>query len=208
MRTIIMIACMLLFGAALHAQQAQIQPAVANGGFIAVLAAPTQLNDAAGLLIGGGLYAILEPHLRIGLMAATLVNDVHGRGTTAASRRSLTFSYGGVYGEYVFDPQNPVHFSVSTLLGGGGLLYHGAIDEPQPGVAKTGGIDVDIYIDRETDGFFIAEPGLGIEAGVAENLRVSAGLGYRFVHGVQTDGVSDATVSGPIGTLMIRLGMF
>ncbi len=208
MKTMMMIVCTLLFGAALHAQQAQTQPAVADGGFITLLASPTQLNDATGLLIGGGICAILEPHMRVGLMAATLVNDVHGRGRTAASRRKLAFSYGGVYGEYVIDPESPIHFSVYTFLGGGGLLYHGTIDDPSPGVAKTGSIDIDLYIDRETDGFLIAEPGVSMEAGVMENLRVSVGLGYRLVHGVETDGVSDGTVSGPIGTLMIRLGMF
>gem|GEM_PF-5223644 len=208
MRIMIMIVCTLLFGAALHAQQSSMQPAVADGGFISVLAGPTRLNDATGVLIGGGICAILEPHVRIGLMAATLVNDVHGTGMTAASRRDLNFSYGGIYGEYVIDPENPVHFSVYTLLGGGGLLYHGTIEEPQPGVPKTASIDVNLSIDRETDGFLITEPGLNIEAGVMENLRLSAGLGYRFVYGVQTDGISDATAGGPIGTLTLRLGVF
>lgn len=206
MRTIIMAACALLSAACLYGQQSQ--PSSASKGFTALQGSPTRLNDATGLLIGGGLYAVLDPHVRLGLMAATLVTDVPGKGMTPASQRNLTFSYGGLYGEYVIAPEDPVHCSVYALLGGGGLLYHGSISQPPPGVAKTGGIGVDLYIDRETDGFVIAEPGLGIETGVAENLRISAGLGYRFVKGVQTDGVSDATVGGPVGTLSLRLGVF
>lgn len=208
MRSMMVTVCGLLAALSMHAQQSAAQPLAANSGFISAHVAPTRLNGATGLLIGGGLCALLGPHARVGLMAATLVNDVPGKGSTAASRRNLTFTYGGGYGEYVIDPESPVHFSVYTLLGGGGLLYHGTIEEPEPGVPKTGGVNVDLSIERETDGFFIAEPGLGIEAGVTEYLRVGAGLGYRFVHGVETDGVSDGTVSGPIGTLSLRLGMF
>lgn len=208
MKTMIATACALLLGASLHAQTNMTQPVIANGGFIAVTAAPTRISGATGLLVGGGICGIFGSQVRIGLLGAGLTNDVHGRGATPASRRVLAFGYGGFYGEYVINPESPVHFSAYTLVGAGGLDYSGPIEEPEPAVAKVGGIDADFGIDPTTDAFFIAEPGISVEANVIENIRVSAGAGYRVVYGVATDGVSNGTISGPVATLMVRVGVF
>jgi hypothetical protein len=207
MKGMMIAACAVMSAATLQAQQ-QRAPGADASGFLAMTASATWINGTAGLMLGGGIFGIFGNHLRVGLVGAGLVTDIHGRGATAANRRSLTFAYGAFDGEYLINPNDAVRVAPYTMLGAGGLLYHGPVVEPYVGVAKSNNLSAEFEILQATDAFLLAEPGVVAEVSVADNVRLSAAAGYRFVYGVETDGVSNGTAGGPSGTLMLRVGVF
>lgn len=210
MKAILILAYMLAAGLPLAAQhQSSTEPpVVADKGFIALTVSPTRLNGSTGLMLGAALYGVVGRHLGVGLMGAGLINNVQGKGSTAATRRNLTLAYCGIYSEFVINPESDIRVAPHMFLGAGGLAYHGPYTEPRTGAAKNGGIDIDLEIDRETDAFLIAEPGANVAIPLAQNVRLGAGLSYRFMYGVETDGISDGTASGPVLTFMARFGVF
>ncbi len=206
MRTILVSMMICLLAASLHAQQERIDRDPGHAGFVAVQGGPTRLNGALGMLVGAGVYGGLDPHTRVGMTAALLVNDV--RGMSDASTRTLRFGYGGVRCEYIVNPEDRFQASLYALVGAGALLLDGPVDEPRTGLAKSGGTNVVVTIDDDTDAFMVAETGLGVETAVAEYLRLGVNAGYRVVHGVETEGVDNVSVGGPIAAVSLRFGLF
>jgi hypothetical protein len=201
--------CLLIAAAPLLGQERDTpRPVVAEGGFIELHAGLTLINGSTGVLVGGGLHGIFGRHARVGIAGAFLANTVHGEEGSRASAQTLRLGYGGISGEYVIEPERLAHFSASMLLGAGSLVFHGPINTPRQGMQKTGSIDIAVDIDPAADAFLIAEPGAGFEVNIAENIRIYAGAGYRFIYGIGTEGAGNASISGPAGTLVLRVGVF
>jgi len=99
----------------------------------------------------------------------------------------LTFGYGGAMLEYIADSESLVHFSIDTVIGGGGVGTRG------------GGT---------TNGVFVLEPEIDAILNISAAVRAGLGVGYRMTRGVHVAGLSNADLSGVNGTFLLEFGGF
>jgi hypothetical protein len=101
---------------------------------------------------------------------------------------SILFGHGGFYTGFIFGPNNPIHFGISSKFGWGGITimdnyngnYYNPPYPPYPGYP---------YNDYEVDQVFVITPQVEAEVNIAKWFKFNMGLGYRVVTGV------DATYS-------------
>jgi len=132
------------------------------------------------LSIGGGGYGLATNHL-------APVQD------NPFLRKYAEVGYGGLELEYTNRSYQIAHFTISTLIGAGGVgLRDGDYES----------------IGNKAEAFFVMEPGLHLELNVTHFFRVATGLSYRFVSGVSRDGFKDGDFSGLNGVLTFKFGSF
>ncbi len=93
---------------------------------------------------------------------------------------------------------NLIHFSVSTLIGAGGVNYSYINDIYQPFFDNT----------QHDAPCFVLEPGAGVELNVTPFFRMDAGVSYRLVRGTDLPGITDSDLSDPSGYLTFKFGKF
>lgn len=175
-----------------------INGSVSHGGFGAPVVKFSSINNDFGLFVGGrgGWIINFRPdHAFVlggggyGLSTDVEVDDLMRLGEPVY----LTLGYGGVELEYVNRTRELVHFSVYTLIGGGGADYRNKGQN---------------FEDRNGDSFFVMEPGASALLNVADFFRIGGGVSYRFTNGINLDGVSDLDVSGASAVLTFKFGSF
>lgn len=101
--------------------------------------------------------------------------------------------YGGFELEYTNRSARIVHFTFTTLLGGGGLMLRERDFEE---------------VNDDVDSFFVFEPGAHAELNVTNFFRISAGASYRITSGITRFGFSDSDFSGLNGVITLKFGKF
>jgi len=122
------------------------------------------------------------------------VNNIKAKVPGPNGERYLNMGYGGIELEYVTEWDRLIHFSFMTLIGGGGLSWRD--DNIRAGMAP------------ENDSFFIAEPAVNVNVNITTYFRISAGVSYWFISGIQSSASSNVDLSGPSGVLTLRFGKF
>jgi len=175
---------------------------VTHGGFGGPVVKFTRLDGEFGLLLGGRGGWIINHAFSIGGGGYGLVNAIPGpAGTGDMAEPLLAMGYGGFEMEYVRHSGKLIHSTLSLLIGGGGAGYHEKTDEDWDF-----GNDVD---DNPTwDSFFIAEPGIGVEMNITSFFRINAGASYRFVSGIEKNGLTNEDIGGPSVVLTFKFGKF
>jgi len=112
-----------------------------------------------------------------GMKGAWLINHKLGLGlagngfatkTSEIKNKSfLTGGYGGFLVEPIFFSNNPIHFTVPLLIGGGGIAY----------VSERIFED---YFAEIYDVFFVFEPGIEMEINMTSFLRIALGISYKI----------------------------
>lgn len=175
-----------------------INGSVSHGGFGGPVVKLTTINSEFGVFVGGrgGWIVNFRPdHSFVlgggGYSLATEIeiDDVMSSGGSA----HLNLAYGGLELAYVNRTRNPVHFSVHTLIGGGGADHS---EESQNLEGEDG------------DPFFVVEPGISAILNVAEFFRIEGGVSYRLISGTDLDGVEDSDLSGASAVLTFKFGSF
>lgn len=164
---------------------------IALGYYGALIVKFTELNDQSAVLIGGRGGLIINHAFVIGGGGYGLVNDIDTRNFSSYERRFLDFGYGGLVLEYINRSHKLVHLSVHSLIGGGSLCYRDYL-----------------YYDWYDDVFFVAEPGIDLMLNVSKHFRIGLGGSYRFVSGIDMDGLNNADISGPSAALTFKFGRF
>ncbi len=157
------------------------------GGFLGPVVKFSELNDQFAVLVGGSAGFIINRSLVIGGAGYGLVNEIE---PGAPRNRLLDFGYGGLFLGYVNRSRKLVHLSIHSLIGGGGLHYR---------------YD---YYDDWIDAIFVFEPGADLMLNVTKRFRIGFGGSYRFVSGVDLDGLSNSDISGPSASLVFKFGRF
>lgn len=108
---------------------------------------------------------------------------------------------GGIYGGFhlapVFFSNQPVHFSVPVLIGGGTIGYYDY---------KTfNNLDIEDY---DWDVMFVIEPGLNVEFNISRVFRVFANAKYRFTSDVDINNLESDAFQGWSGGLGFKIGKF
>jgi len=168
---------------------------IESGGFGGPVLKVGSFNGETGLLVGGRGGWIINHAFIIGGGGYGLVNNIKAKVPGPYGERYLNFGYGGLELEYVSHPHRLVNFSFQTLIGAGGLSWR----------------DPDVHVgmrDSDNDTFFIVEPGVNVTVNVTTYFRLSGGVSYRYVSGVQSPASNDVDLSGPSGVLTFRFGKF
>lgn len=167
---------------------------IESGGFGGPVVKFSSMNGNTGILVGGRGGWIINHTFIIGGGGYGLANNVKAKTLGPNGERYLNFGYGGLEMEYVSDSYRLLHFSFMTLIGGGGLGWR---DENM----RTGFVN-----DNET--FFILEPGANVTLNVTKFFRISAGVSYRYITGIESSAATNADLSGLSGVLTLRFGKF
>jgi len=175
------------------------------GGYGGVEVKSTPIMGTTSALVGGQGGIVLGHRFVLGGAGYGLTTPIdipQVLQTNGASTR-MAFGYGGVRLAYILVPRSLFHTGFAVLVGGGGVGWN----------AATGGY---AYEDGEwkattkarSDAFFVVEPQVEVEMNVHKFVRVALTGSYRFVRGIQTDGLKDSDFRGASFGGVVKLGMF
>jgi hypothetical protein len=202
MRRFITLSTALLLAAAAGAdEETLLSGQIEHGGFGGPNVKFTEMKDKFAVLVGGRGGWIINHSFVIGGGGYGLVNqNIDERFISPDTTIYMTMGYGGLELEYIASSNRLLHFSISSLIGAGGVDY----------IAKARSDDWEHhhYNTGAVDAFFIFEPGINSELNVLRFFRVDTGVSYRFVSGISTVGLSDNDLSGISANITLKFGKF
>ncbi len=184
---------------------------IEHGGFGAFVMKYTPINGTPSLMVGGRGGWIINHTLSIGgggyaQVVGNKESDYNHPWTGA--HPTLMMSQFGLELEYTLASQKGIHATVLFHVGGGSLSYEW-IDFDN---FDYNGHD---YYDDDNlghDFFFQMEPSVNVELNVTKWFRLNAGIGYRFVSGVNYkfngEEFKNSDISGITGNLQFKFGSF
>lgn len=185
-----------IFPSATNAQQAEtlFSGNVNHGGFGGPAVKIGHVAGATGVWLGGrgGWIINLDPEHAISLGGGGygLVTDHRVPGD---DEHFALNGYGGFILEYTNKSYRIAHFTVTSLIGAGGLMIRDRDFE-------------DVHDDM--DSYFVFEPGLNAELNITHFFRISAGATYRITSGISRFGFSDSDFTGLNGVITLKFGKF
>jgi len=187
-----------LFVSTLFAQQETLLRAgeITHGGYGGPVVKFNNIKGEFGLLVGGRGAWVINHSFGLGAGGYGLTNNIKTDIMINGKQRRIQFGYGGVFLEYVMNSHRMVHFTLSTLIGGGVVTLS----------------DGD-YLDNEgsfdnTSPFFALEPEAGIELNITTFFRINAGVSYLYINGVDKFNLTGDDFSGPSAYLIFKFGKF
>ena len=166
--------------------------AVDVGAFVTLDAGIGQVNGRGAVISGAEIGILLDHRFSLGLTGAALVND-DDDDSPSGTRDLRRFGYGGVSLGYVVAPASKLHYLLDVLIAGGSV-------RPQTASATVP--------DGDGDRLFVLQPSIAAEVSLSRHARAAAGISYRAVSGVDTEGLSNADLRGFSVRLAIKAGKF
>jgi hypothetical protein len=154
-----------------------------------------QLKSEFGLMVGGQGAFVMGKTLAIGGGGWGLVTEhpVHPV-SNPLDDYQLEFNYGGLLLEYLRGPDRMVHQYFDLLIAWGSLSYK------DMSVSHSGSTGEDVL--------FILEPGAYMGLNLTPIIRITAGVGYRFLFGFDEGNQNDFGVfKSDLEGYSINLGM-
>lgn len=187
----------LLSGPALAGDEVLIGGPLDYGGYGGPVLKVAPVKNEAGVFLGGYGGWYINHCFLIGAGAYGLVSEIKAP-ATGPKGETLYYEmgYAGLVFEYVNNSRRLVHYTVSTLIGAGGLGYKYKISEG------------DWPFNYADDAFFIIEPDLNVELNVSKHFRVGLGVGYRLLSGLRMEGIANEDLSGAYANLIFKFGSF
>ncbi len=150
--------------------------------------------------IGGGGYGMVSKY--------TVDEFVAPESFATENYETPTFQvgYGGLFLEYTHNSNDLIHLTLNTLVGAGGASYASQkVDSDN----KDNAIDFgDDSYQHETSAFFVLEPGATLELNILPFFRISTGISYRFVSGLNLSQTQNKDLKGISYTLAFKFGKF
>jgi hypothetical protein len=183
--------CLMVPSVALaHDEETWVEGKIDHSGFGAAVLKVCDIHGETGFFFGGRGGWILNHTLVVGAGIYGLMNPI-----MAIGRHELIVTFTCVEFEYVVNSPKLIHYSFYAGIGGGNVEY---IDVQRP-------FDYDY---DATDAFFIAEPGANVILNVTTFFRLAVGASYRFVSGVEKEGLRNSDFDGPSANLTLKFGKF
>ena len=202
MRYLTFVVVALLAGAAPVAAQDEtlFRNAVTTGSFGGPVVKYTSLRDQGALMVGGRGGWIINHSLSIGGGGYGVVTEVNAPSEALPGEGPLDieFGYGGLELEYTVHPHAIGHWSIYTLVGGGSANY----------VKDVGPVSKSHDQVSDSDTVFVVEPAIKAELNVTPWMRVTTGVSYRMVRGVNQVMLRNKDLSGIAGSLGFKFGKF
>ena len=167
-----------------------------HGGYGAFFTKVGQLNGGTGVFMGGQGAWLINHRLAIGGKGYGIVNEL---AVEDLENIKLEFGCWGALLEYHFFPEKLVNIHLNSMIGAGGVRYS-VVDYQDP--YDEGAVD------WSDDGFFVIEPGIGLDLHVHKNFRVGANVTYRVVNGVEYANLTNADLRGLSAEFTLKFGAF
>ena len=167
---------------------------IESGGYGGPLVKVGPIGGKTGIFVGGQGGWIMNHRFVLGGKGYVLVNDVD---IEDRQNLKLEFACWGALVEYVFFPDNLLHFCLSSMIGAGSARY--AVknwQEPHDDV------------NYEEDAFFVVEPGVDAVLNIHKYFRIAAGASYRYTSGVGYEDLTNSDLSGVTGQVLLKFGVF
>lgn len=166
-----------------------------HGGWIAPVVQLSTVRDRAAVFAGGRGGWLFDGRFTLGGGGLGLVNRIPAPAAVEGpgEELELEMGYGGVWLEYAFAPVRVLHVAIGTLVGGGGLSL----------AFRDGG-----SYGSGSESFFVAEPAVMGELNLARSLRVDLGVAYRWIVGVDMEGLSHSDIAGFSAVAVLKFGKF
>ncbi len=176
---------------------------VDHGGWGGFEFGVSQILDETTMIVGGRGGWTINHTLTIGGAGWGMIPDFEKEGLipfNPDSVVSLNMGAGGLLLEYVWGSEKVVHFNVGAMIGWGGIAITEKYDYEQD----------DEWDESNSvgDGFFIAEPHLGLELNMMKFWRINIGARYRYISGIDKFNLEDSDFSGTTGYIQFRFGDF
>ncbi|NLY90932.1 MAG: hypothetical protein GX081_04920 [Firmicutes bacterium] len=187
----------LLSSPALARDEVLIRGPLDYGGYGGLELKAAPMRKETGLFVGGYGGWFINHTFFIGAGGYGLVNKVKAP-VTGLDGETLYYEmgYGGLILEYVNNSNKIAHFTMKTLIGGGGLGYE---------YKRSFG---DWASNYSNESFFIVEPDINLELNVFTHFRVALGVGYRYIDGIESEGLTGKDLSGVYANLTLKFGGF
>ena len=169
-------------------------------------------GDFANLVgVYGGVYFNQKFMIGVGASAMTNRLDVPTRFSTDPLR-DLNYEYGqvGLVTEYVLGSNKAVHLAFNLFSGAGFTAQNDREDWDRDWDHDWDDDDDDYWDDntRDTNWFFVVEPGVQLEVNVFRWMRFCPGISYRAAFGSDGLGMRDSDISNISYNATLKFGRF
>ena len=166
------------------------------GGYGGPLIKVSQINNDWGMIIGGKGGVVINRKFAFGGIGQSISRDNNfiGDNLNGDKQSSLSFIYaaGGIFFEYIFNLESPIHISIPLNLMAGGISVNDV----------TGNTKV------ESSANFIIEPGINLEFNLSKHFISAINLSYRQVFGTSLVNIHNQDISGVSMGLIFKFGDF
>ena len=191
-KTVIILVTCVMVTPVLAQQETLISGQLEHGGYVGPVVKFTTINNDWEVMVGGRGGWIINHSFVLGGGGYGLVTDVEAEHIDRTGDVVLELGYGGGMLEYVGYPNELIHYSVSLLIGGGGVNYVREITNTR------------LYSDA--DAFFVLEPEVNFMVNITTHFRAGVGAGYRLISGVDLAGLSDSDIGGLSINMVFKFG--
>jgi hypothetical protein len=167
------------------------------GGFGGPLFQVSNINNDWGIIIGGQGGVVINRRFAFGGIGKSLVNnstfvgdDLNGNNSASLS---MNYGGGGLFFEYLFKLESPIHFSIPVNFMAGKISIEDVTSDAS---------------EIESSGFFVLEPGINLEFNVSKSFIPALNISYRQVFGSSLINLSDQDISGVNIGLIFKFGNF
>jgi hypothetical protein len=167
-----------------------------NGGYGAFFTKVGQLKGGTGVYMGGQGAWLINHRLGIGGKGYGIVNEL---AVEDLENIKLEFGCWGGLLEYHFFPDKLVNLHINSMIGAGGVRYS-VMDYQDPYDENA--------VDWSEDGFFVIEPGIGLDLHIHKNFRMGLNVSYRVVNGVEYADLTNSDLNGLSAELTLKFGVF
>lgn len=138
------------------------------------------VGDATGINIGGRIVYMIKPKIGLGL-AGFAYQSAKAQDDVLAGEYRNAGGYGGLFVEYILNPENAIRVSFPLMVGGGAATYTQR-SEFEPKVIE----------DLQT--ILVLEPGVEVEFNLVSFAKLAIGLNYRLTSNAQLNYISSGDV--------------
>ncbi len=174
---------------------------ITHGGQISAINHVSYINGNWSNLTGGKITWIINHKLSIGGEGFGFTYPTDREKFTgkpySGTESKVGLGYGGPYLEYFFWPENIFTIAPGLMVGAGGFGYYNTNDSDETADSKS-----------SSDVFLIVTPEVNIFLNITKYIRIGAGVSYRFVNGLDTEGFTDRDFRGFSMSLSISAGFF
>lgn len=176
-----------------------------NGGYGALTTGYSNIDNRDAILMGARGAWLINHKLGIGLAGTGFLTSSK-EDVVLNDRYQLAGGYGGLFFEFIVNPNSPIHVSFPLTIGAGGVAY----------VRKDYNFNNNFEsLEHDSEAFFMVEPGIELELNLVKFMRLAFGASYRYTSDVKLDYVSNNApivgndvLRGFSGGITLKFGKF
>jgi hypothetical protein len=172
-----------------------------NGVSISMINSLSKFGSKLTNLSGMKAVWIINKQINVGVMGYGTQNPIDMSFKDIQNNSAngqMALGYGGLFFEYIINPDDRLHYSINTAFGGGGFNFQKSDITNKPWGA-----------------FLILEPGLSLEYKVAKYFRIGLEGSYKLSETIQKNdyysndnAYNNLSLNGLSGGIFLKIGLF